>query len=189
MRSRRWRCSSSRSSWREESLRNTRARVEIGTTPPIDIVEAEAEVATREEAVILARGADREAEDTLRALVFDPSMPDFWTHPHRATELPPFSRRRSTSTRPCATRWTAHATSSSREETDRGQPTSTPLLPQPDAARHHARSFDYGLRARRHAVPAAAGLPRAPIIGQTTAASARCSATCSPTLSQRGRPR
>ena len=29
-----------------ESLRDTRARVEIGTTPPIDIVEAEAEVAT-----------------------------------------------------------------------------------------------------------------------------------------------
>ena len=29
----------------QESLRNTRARVEIGTTPPIDIVEAESEVA------------------------------------------------------------------------------------------------------------------------------------------------
>ena len=41
----------------QESLRNTRARVEIGTTPPIDIVEAEAEVATRQEAVIVAEGA------------------------------------------------------------------------------------------------------------------------------------
>jgi outer membrane protein TolC len=63
----------------QESLRNTRARVEIGTTPPIDIVEAEAEVATREEAVILASAQIETAQDTLRALVFDPQMPDFWT--------------------------------------------------------------------------------------------------------------
>jgi outer membrane protein TolC len=63
----------------QESLRNTRARVEIGTTPPIDIVEAEAEVATREEGVILATAQIETAQDTLRALVFDPNMPDFWT--------------------------------------------------------------------------------------------------------------
>src|SRR6185503_596246 len=31
----------------QESLRNTRSRVEIGTTPPIDIIEAESEVAAR----------------------------------------------------------------------------------------------------------------------------------------------
>ena len=63
----------------QQSLRDTRARVEIGTTPPIDIVEAEAEVATRDEAVILASAQIETAQDTLRALVFDPSMPDFWT--------------------------------------------------------------------------------------------------------------
>ena len=56
----------------QESLRNTRSRVEIGTTPPIDIVEAEAEVATREEAVIVAEAQIKTAEDTLRALIFDP---------------------------------------------------------------------------------------------------------------------
>src|ERR1043166_2923971 len=38
----------------QQSLRDTRARVEIGTTPPIDIVQAEAEGATRGEAVIIA---------------------------------------------------------------------------------------------------------------------------------------
>ena len=38
----------------EESLRNNRARVEVGTMEPIDIVEAEAEVARNQEAVILA---------------------------------------------------------------------------------------------------------------------------------------
>src|SRR4029434_3191336 len=61
-----------------ESLRNTRSRVEIGTTPPIDIVEAEAEVSTREEAVIVAEAQIQSAEDTLRSLVYDPDMPDFW---------------------------------------------------------------------------------------------------------------
>ena len=74
----------------ETSLRNTRARVEIGTTPPIDIVESEAEVATREEAVIIAAAQIETAQDTLRALVYDPSMPDFWTIRIEPTELPPF---------------------------------------------------------------------------------------------------
>jgi outer membrane protein TolC len=74
----------------EESLRNTRARVEIGTTPPIDIVQAEAEVARRQEAVIVAQGQIATAEDALRALVFDPAMPDFWTIRIEPTDLPPF---------------------------------------------------------------------------------------------------
>lgn len=73
-----------------ESLRNTRARVEIGITPPIDIVEAEAEVAAREEAVILAEAQIETAQDTLRALVFDPAAPDFWTVRVEPAELPAF---------------------------------------------------------------------------------------------------
>jgi outer membrane protein TolC len=60
-------------------LRDTRARVEIGTTAPIDIVEAEAEVAQREEAVIVADAQIATAEDALRALVYDPVAADFWT--------------------------------------------------------------------------------------------------------------
>ena len=74
----------------QESLRNTRARVEIGTTPPIDIVEAEAEVALREEAVILAEAQIQSSEDTLRALIYDPDMPDFWTLRIEPAELPAF---------------------------------------------------------------------------------------------------
>jgi len=74
----------------QESLRNTRARVEIGTTPPIDIVEAESEVATRQEAVIVAEAQIATSEDTLRALVFNPSTPDFWTLRIEPTDLPPF---------------------------------------------------------------------------------------------------
>jgi outer membrane protein len=74
----------------QESLRNTRSRVEIGTTPPIDIVEAEAEVATRQEAVILAEAQIGTAEDTLRGLIYNPSMPDFWTVRIEPSDLPPF---------------------------------------------------------------------------------------------------
>jgi outer membrane protein len=62
----------------EQSLKDNRARVEIGTMAPIDIVQAEAEVAQREESVILGEAAISRAEDRLRALVFNPSSPDFW---------------------------------------------------------------------------------------------------------------
>ncbi len=74
----------------QESLRNTQTRVAIGTTPPIDVVEAEAEVATRQESVILAQAQIDEAEDVLRALVFNPDAPDFWTLRIEPTELPAF---------------------------------------------------------------------------------------------------
>ena len=74
----------------EESLRNTRSRVEIGTTPPIDIVADEAEVAQRTEAVIVAEAQIATAEDTLRALIYNPSMPDFWAIRIQPDELPAF---------------------------------------------------------------------------------------------------
>src|SRR6185369_450588 len=48
------------------------------------------EVATRQEAVIVAEAQIASSEDTLRALVFNPSMPDFWTLHIEPTELPPF---------------------------------------------------------------------------------------------------
>ena len=73
-----------------ESLRNNRARVEIGTMAPIDIVEAESEVAQREEAVIIAEAQIQRAEDSLRALIYDPATPDFWTIKIEPTDNPPF---------------------------------------------------------------------------------------------------
>ena len=76
----------------EESLRNTRSRIEIGTTPPIDAVEADAEVATRREAVIVAEAQIETAQDTLRALVYNPSMPDFWTIRIEPADMPSLDR-------------------------------------------------------------------------------------------------
>jgi outer membrane protein TolC len=73
-----------------ENLRNTRARIEIGTTPPIEEIEPEAEVAQREEAVITAESRIATAEDTLRALIFNPNDPDFWTIHIDPTDRPQF---------------------------------------------------------------------------------------------------
>lgn len=76
-----------------ESLRQNRARVEIGTMAPLDVVEAEAEVARNEEAVIVAEAAVRQAEDRLRTLIMDPSEPEFWTVRLEPTDVPPFLPR------------------------------------------------------------------------------------------------
>ena len=73
-----------------ESLRETNARIQIGTTPPIDAVEAQAEVATRQQAVIVAQAQIETSEDNLRALIFNQSSPDFWTTRIVPTELPAF---------------------------------------------------------------------------------------------------
>lgn len=61
-----------------QTLRDNRTRVEVGTMAPIDIVEAEAEVARNEENVIVAEAAIKAAEDQLRTLIFDPATPEFW---------------------------------------------------------------------------------------------------------------
>lgn len=61
-----------------ESLRNNRTRVEVGTMAPIDVVEAEAEVARREEAVIVAQGSLARTGDRLRTLIFAPDAKDYW---------------------------------------------------------------------------------------------------------------
>lgn len=74
----------------QQSLKDNRARVEIGTMAPLDIVQAEAEVATREESVILAEAAIDRAQDTLRALVFNPSGADFWSARIEPTETVTF---------------------------------------------------------------------------------------------------
>ncbi len=62
----------------QQSLKDNQKRVEIGTMAPIDIVQAQAEVASNESGVIVAEAAIRAAQDKLRALIFDPADPNFW---------------------------------------------------------------------------------------------------------------
>jgi len=62
----------------QQFLKDNQRRVEIGTLAPIDIVQAQAEVASNEAGVITAEAAIKTAQDNLRALVLDPGQADFW---------------------------------------------------------------------------------------------------------------
>jgi len=72
----------------QTSLRNNRRRVEVGTMANLEIVQAEAEVASNEERVIIAEGQIKSAEDALRVLIMNPSQPDYWTTKIEPSELP-----------------------------------------------------------------------------------------------------
>ncbi len=72
----------------QESLKNNNTKVEVGTLAPIDIIEAEAEVASNEEAVINAEARIKTVEDRLRYLVLNPSQADFWTVKLEPTDAP-----------------------------------------------------------------------------------------------------
>lgn len=63
----------------QKSLKDNQMRVEVGTLPPIDIIEAQAEVSRNEEGVIIAEARIKTLEDALRTLIMNPSQPDFWT--------------------------------------------------------------------------------------------------------------
>jgi outer membrane protein TolC len=62
----------------EELVRQNKARVDIGQTPPLDLLQAQAEVAQRRETLIRANTAAGDAEDRLRRLIMDPADATFW---------------------------------------------------------------------------------------------------------------
>ncbi len=71
-----------------QSLKDNRTRVEVGTMAPIDIVSAEAEVASNEENVIVAEASIQTAQDQLRALIMNPSQPGFWEARFKPADQP-----------------------------------------------------------------------------------------------------
>ena len=71
-------------------LRDNERRVQIGTMAPIDIVEAQSEVARNDESVIVAEAAIKSAEDRLRALIYDPATPNFWNISIEPADTAPF---------------------------------------------------------------------------------------------------
>jgi outer membrane protein len=75
----------------QQSLHDNQRRVEIGTMAPIDIVQAQAEVASNEQGVIIAEAGIKTAQDNLRILILDPAAPDFWTVDFDPTDLPAFA--------------------------------------------------------------------------------------------------
>ena len=76
-----------------ELERTNRARVDVGQSPPLDLVAARAEVAQRQENLIVARTQVRQAEDALRTLVLDPKRSDYWiVRLEPADTVPPISQ-------------------------------------------------------------------------------------------------
>jgi outer membrane protein TolC len=64
--------------------------VDVGQSPPLDLVTARAEVAQRRENLIVARTNALQTEDVLRTRVFPPNRSDFWTaHLQPADVVPP----------------------------------------------------------------------------------------------------
>ena len=76
-----------------QSLKNNQTRVEVGTMAPIDIVAAEAEVASNEENVIVAQAAIQTAQDQLRTLIMNPSQQDFWSAKFKPADQPMLAPR------------------------------------------------------------------------------------------------
>ena len=72
----------------EELLRQNKIMVEVGTLAPIDVVEAEAGVASRKESVIVAENAIRDAEDLLRRFLNIKRGSEMWELPLVPTDIP-----------------------------------------------------------------------------------------------------
>ncbi len=72
-----------------ELVRVNKAKVDIGQSPPLDLVAAQAEVAADQEQVIIAETAVKQVEDQLRTLIFDTSDRAVWHVKIEPTDPPP----------------------------------------------------------------------------------------------------
>lgn len=73
----------------EELARVNQAKVDVGQSPPLDLVSAQAEVAASQEQLIVAETAVKQAEDRLRMLIFDTTDRDVWTVALAPVDSPP----------------------------------------------------------------------------------------------------
>ncbi len=75
----------------QELERVNKAKVDVGQSPPLDLLSAQAEVATNEEQLIIAQTAVRQAEDRLRVLIFDPADKSMWSVAIEPIDSPPIA--------------------------------------------------------------------------------------------------
>ncbi len=73
----------------EELVRVNKAKVDVGQSPPLDLVSAQAEVASDQEQLIIAETAVKQTEDRLRLLIFDPTHRDNWNVAIDPADSPP----------------------------------------------------------------------------------------------------
>lgn len=72
----------------EELVRVNKAKVDVGQSPPLDLVSAQAEAAANQEQLIIADTSVRQAEDRLRLLIFDTTQ-DVWNVALDTADSPP----------------------------------------------------------------------------------------------------
>ena len=75
----------------QELVRVNKAKVDVGSSPPIDLVSAQAEVAANQEQLIIAETSVKQTEDRLRLLVFDTTNRDSWNVSVDAIDSPPIA--------------------------------------------------------------------------------------------------
>lgn len=78
----------------QKLLDENRIRVRVGTLAPLDVVSAESEVASREEAVIVAENGLSEAEDVLKQAIFPENARATWALRIVPTDKPTAEPRR-----------------------------------------------------------------------------------------------
>jgi HAE1 family hydrophobic/amphiphilic exporter-1 len=75
----------------QELVRVNKAKVDVGTAPPLDLVSAQAEVAADQEQLIIAETAVKQVEDRLRLLIMDATDPTAWLTQIEVTDAPPIA--------------------------------------------------------------------------------------------------
>ena len=76
----------------EQLVQDNRARVEIGTLAPIDIVQAQSEAAARRQTLAQAQQALRTAELALKSLIVDGTQDELWTVELNPVDQPELSQ-------------------------------------------------------------------------------------------------
>jgi outer membrane protein TolC len=75
----------------QELVRVNKAKVDVGSAPPLDLVSAQAEVASDQEQLIIAETGVKQAEDRLRMLILDTTRRDNWTLRIEPVDSPPIA--------------------------------------------------------------------------------------------------
>jgi HAE1 family hydrophobic/amphiphilic exporter-1 len=75
----------------QELVRVNKAKVDVGSSPPLDLVSAQAEVAADQEQLIIAETSVKQDEDRLRLLIFDTANRENWNVAIDPIDSPPIT--------------------------------------------------------------------------------------------------
>ena len=98
----------------DKLVEDNQARVEVGTLAPLDIVQAQAEAATRRQNLAAAEATAQTAELALKRYIVSGTDDPMWRQTIVPVDLPSSRRRRPTSKAPFAARSPSAPTSSTR---------------------------------------------------------------------------